>query len=207
MRRGRKVAVATKDEKERQPATDPETWVDQHGDILFRFAVSRLRDSKLAEELVQETFLAAFRSRDRFAGRSTERTWLVQILRNKIVDHYRRRNREIPASELGAEDEVVDQLFNEKGAWRHKPGNWTPDPGSLIEQEEFLQILRDCIGGLPERQAQAFILRVMDEKKSNEVCKLLDVTATNLGVLLHRARLRLRGCLESNWFDQEGEEE
>ena len=204
MRRGRKVAVATRDENQRRAATDPETWVDQHGDILFRFAVRRVRDSKLAEEIVQETFLAAFGSRDRFAGRSTERTWLVQILRNKIVDHYRRRNREIPASDLGAEDEVVDQLFNEKGAWRNKPGNWTPDPGSLIEQEEFLQVLQGCLGGLPERQAQAFILRVMDEMQSNEVCKSLDVTATNLGVLLHRARLRLRSCLESNWFGREG---
>jgi RNA polymerase sigma-70 factor (ECF subfamily) len=179
--------------------------VDLHGDALFRFAMSRVRDRGLAEELVQETFLAAFRARDRFAGRASERTWLSQILKNKIIDTYRRRSRKEGSREFVAGDETIESLFNDRGHWREGPPSWNPDPHALVERDEFLVVLAECLRGLPPRQADAFTLRVMDETGTEEACKVLDVTATNLGVLLHRARLRLRKCLELNWFETGGE--
>ena len=102
------------------PEIDPDTWVDQHGDALFRFAVARLRDRDAAEEVVQETFLAALRARDRFTGASTERTWLVGILKNKVVDRIRRSVRDRSASEIAAADEVTDAVFD-RGFWRSTP--------------------------------------------------------------------------------------
>ncbi len=181
-------------------ATDPQKWVDLHGDALLRFALVRLRGRELAEEIVQETFLAAFKSRDRYAGRASERTWLTQILRNKISDHYRKRHREIPASDITGPEESTDHLFDQKGSWNVKPDRWDADPAALLQQEEFRQILERCLSGLPDRQADAFSLRVMEQNSTEEVRNILEVTATNLGVILHRARAGLRRCLEVSWF-------
>ena len=108
--------------------THPESWVDEHGDVLFRFALLRVRNRSLAEALVQEALLAAFRSRRRYSGRASERTWLVQILRNKIVDHFRRRSREVPVSELAADPGQEERLYDERGHWREGPAPWSPDP-------------------------------------------------------------------------------
>ena len=180
---------------------DPNQWVDLHGDILFRFALARVRGPELAEELVQEALLAAFRARKSFAGRSSERTWLVQILKNKIVDHYRRRKREVPATDIVSDGDGTDELFNRKGGWDRRPGSWRPNPEELLQSSEFLQVLDSCMDELPEHQSQVFSLRVLDGQKGDAVCNLLDLTATNVGVLLHRARLRLRRCLELRWFE------
>ena len=181
-------------------ATDPAEWVDLHGDALFRFAIVRLRGREMAEEIVQETFLAAYRSRDRYAGRASERTWLTQILRNKIADHYRKKHREVPASDLAGPEEPTDRLFDERGRWSVKPDRWDADPSALLRQAEFRDTLEHCLGDLPDRQADAFTLRIMEQKPTEEVRKVLEVTATNLGVILHRARAGLRRCLEVNWF-------
>lgn len=182
---------------------DPNQWVDLHGDILFRFALARVRSPELAEELVQEALLAAFRAREGFAGRSSERTWLVQILKNKIVDHYRRRRKEMPATDIVADGDNTDELFNRKGGWDRRPGRWRPDPEELLQSKDFLRVLGTCMDDLPEQQSQVFSLRVLDGQKGEEVRKLLDLTATNVGVLLHRARMRLRRCLELRWFEVE----
>jgi RNA polymerase sigma-70 factor (ECF subfamily) len=198
--------LAEKPETGPHELSDPETWVERYGDVLFRFAMSRVRDRGTAEELVQETFLAAFRARERFAGRASERTWLSQILRNKIIDHYRRRRREQGLREITPGDEALDSIFNDRGRWREKPASWNPDPYELIEREEFLEALKECLSALPSRQADVFTMRVMDEMGTEEICKLMEVTTTNLGVLLHRARMRLRRCLEVSWFERsEGE--
>ncbi len=185
-------------------ATDPKEWVDRHGDALFRFALVRLRGRELAEEIVQETFLAAFKSRDRYAGRASERTWLTQILKNKIADHYRRKHREVPASDLVGPEDSTDGLFDGRGRWSVKPNRWDADPGALLRQAEFRETLEQCLGELPDRQADAFTLRVMEKKPTGEVRNLLEVTATNLGVLLHRARAGLRRCLDVSWFGKAG---
>ncbi len=182
---------------------DPGGWVDRHGDYLFRFALARLRQPEVAEDLVQETFLAALSAKERFAARSSERTWLVGILKHKLVDHLRRKSREQPVSDFAATDKAVEDLFDERGHWRRKPGEWDAGPGATVEREEFWAALARCLGKLPGRLADAFTLREVEELESHDVCKALDVSATNLGVMLHRARLRLWRCLDVNWFGNE----
>jgi RNA polymerase sigma-70 factor (ECF subfamily) len=180
--------------------TNAEKWVDEHGDYLFRFALSRLRQREAAEDLVQETFLAALQARKRFAGASSVLTWLVGILKRKIVDHLRRKGREQPASDLAATSQCMESLFDERGNWKKKPGKWPADPSATLEKAEFHMILSRCLGKLPERLADAFTLREVEELDSQEVCKVLDISANNLWVMLHRARVWLRRCLEVNWF-------
>ena len=94
-------------------------------------------------------------------------------------------------------------LFDETGHYRRTPGRWDADPGEMLDREDFLRVLADCLSGLPERQAEVFALRVLDERAPEDVCGILDVTRTNLGVLLHRARTKLRSCLEANWFAED----
>lgn len=179
---------------------DPSTWVDAHADALFRFALLRLRDASVAEEVVQETFLAALQSIDRFAGQASERTWLVGILKHKIVDHFRKLARDRAPVETTNNADV--QLFDENRYWIHEDGprDWGPDPLTEYERARFAEILQECLSGLPPRMAAAFTMREIDDLDSSEVCKVLDVTSTNLWVILHRARAQLRLCLESNWL-------
>jgi RNA polymerase sigma-70 factor (ECF subfamily) len=180
--------------------TNAEKWVDEHSDYLFRYALSRLRQREVAEDLVQETFLAAIRARERFAGASSERTWLVGILKRKIADHLRRKCHEQPVSDLSASDRWVEALFDERGNWRKRPDKWPPDPSTAFEKQELWAIFAACLGKLPERLATAFTLREVEELDSQEVCKVLNVSANNLWVMLHRARLGLWRCLAVNWF-------
>lgn len=181
------------------PAIDSSLWVDRHGDYLFRYAMSRLHNRDVAEELVQETFLAALQAGDNFAGRSSERTWFVGILRHKIVDHLQRRQRERPASEVGPPDEG-EEFFDQRGRWKVGPTEWGDHPGASLERREFWETFRSCLSQLPHGMAAAFSLREMDRLGSNEICELLGVTSGNLRVLLYRARMHLRRCLETHWF-------
>jgi RNA polymerase sigma-70 factor (ECF subfamily) len=179
-------------------ALDPGAWLERHGDALFRFAMQRLRDRNAAEEAVQECFVAALAARDRFTGASSERTWLIGILKHKIIDLLRRRTRErIRQSEpdAGAPDD-----FDERGLWRGRVGRWPGDPREAMQTEEFRRALADCISALPEKYAIAFVLREIDGVDSQEICQLLDISPTNLWARLHRARLGLRKCLEKHWL-------
>ena len=184
-------------------------WVDEHGDALFRYALLRVRDRELAEELVQETFVAALEAHARFENRSAVRTWLVGILKHKIADRYRRLTRERTLDSGDSEDEdgnnSLDQWFDEGGMWQRRPGSFDIDPTDLVGREEFWGTLRACLDELPERQREAFSLREMDERPTKEVAEALGVKPNNLWVMLHRARGRLRACLETRWFGQ-GEE-
>jgi RNA polymerase sigma-70 factor (TIGR02943 family) len=185
-------------------AIDPTAWVDQHGDALFRFALFRVGRAELAEDLVQETFLAAWRGREAFAGRSSERTWLMGILKNKIADHLRRRNRDKQEVEPIATD-ILEELFDDRGHWRNPPPRCTADPAADLERAEFHETLRRCLGKLPGRWAAAFCLREMDGLPSEDVREALGVSAANLWTLLHRARLSLCRCLDLNWFGHQEE--
>jgi len=180
--------------------TDPTRWLDDHGDYLYRYALTRLGKPDVAEDLVQETFLAALRAHERFAGASSERTWLVAILKRKLVDYLRRRSREQPAIDISSTDDWVDRLFDDRGNWRKKPGRWPAEPGASLESSEFWQTFSDCLRRLPERMANAFVLREMEEWDSQEICKVLNISVNNLWVILHRARLALCRCLEVHWF-------
>lgn len=188
----------------KQPSTSkklsaPGDWLAQHGDALFRYAFQRLRDRAQAEDLVQETLLAALQARHAFGGRSTERTWLIGILKNKLVDYLRKSVRERPVSELAEGDDEIEALFDAKGRWKIPPSDWG-SPADILEQKQFWKVFADCLAGLPARQAQVFALCEFDGLDSAEVCKAFGVTATNVWVMLHRARLGLRRCLESSWF-------
>ena len=184
---------------------DPETWVDQHGDALYRYALFRVQNAQVAEDLVQETLIAALRARDGFAGRSTVRTWLFGILKHKIIDHIRKVSRERPHEDIEFLMNMSDDIFDGRGGWKAKPAEWTTDPALLFQQHEFWEILQACMLALPPRLNQAFTLRELDGLSTEEVRKILQVSATNGGVMLHRARMRLRECLERKWFDENGE--
>lgn len=190
----------------RHSLSDPETWLDAHGDALYRFALQRVREPALAEDLVQDTLLAALRAQAGFAAQASERTWLVAILKNKIIDHYRRASRECPLPEHLDPDEAVDTLFRDEpdGHWVEPPSSW-PRPDTALEQAEFWRVFQECLDALPDRQSRAFVLCEIDGLTTEELCKLFGASTSNMWVLLHRARLRLRGCLETRWFAPHGE--
>jgi RNA polymerase sigma-70 factor (ECF subfamily) len=182
-------------------ATDPEVWVDRHGDGLYRYALLRLRSPDLAADAVQETFLEALRVRGSFSGRSDERTWLVGILRHKILDHYRRSVRQ-PAfvDQAAAERLGDDPSFDRRGRWREPPASWAGDPARALETREFWEAFGRCLDNLPEALADAFFLREVDGMRSDEIQQMLGITPANLWARLHRARSLLRRCLERKWF-------
>ncbi|MDQ3817286.1 MAG: sigma-70 family RNA polymerase sigma factor [Acidobacteriota bacterium] len=188
------------------PSTDPAQWVDQHGDYLFRYAVFRLRDTSLAEDILQEALLAALQSYHNFEGRGSERTWLVGILKHKVMDHYRRTGRETPESQFESDTFEHEELFRESGKWEghwiadKAPTEWNDNPAELAEQSEFWVVFQNCLSPLPPRTANAFTLREVDGLTSEEICEVLNIRVNNLWVMLHRARLHLRQCLEANWF-------
>lgn len=181
---------------------DPDTWVDRYGDYLYRFAVARVKDAAIVEDLVQETFLAALRGRKNFRSRSAIQTWLTAILKHKIVDHYRKKNREQAVEDIETVSEAVDSFFNNAGSWKIRPEKWDINPMKIYEQQEFMDILYRCLAELPPRLAKAFVLREMEGISTEELCKTMQVSATNSWVMLYRARAYLRRCLEINWFDQ-----
>ncbi len=183
---------------------DPATWVDLHGDTLYRYALSRLRNPDTAEEVVQETFVAALHSLAQYSGKGAEGAWLLGILKRKIVDCVRRRNRpdSAPGTEMGAD--ASETFFDDKGNWRFDPRVAKMRPDAGLERDEFWETFRGCLKGLPLRQADVFSLREMEELSTDDICKKLQITASNLWVLLHRARLRLMRCMKAHlegWGD------
>jgi len=175
-------------------------WADKHLDALYGYALQRVRQSQTAEDLVQETFLAAIQNYRKFKGQSSEVTWLIGILRHKIADHFRRQAAVPGPKEQAEEDEKAEARFNDRGGWAPKPAAWEGDPAQLAEKEEFWDTLMNCLNALPEPLAHAFIMREMEEQDPDDVCQTLKISNSNLWVRLHRARLRLRDCLEFNWF-------
>lgn len=173
---------------------DPSRWVDEYGDALFRYAILRVRDAELASDLVQDTFLSALKGIEGFRGGSSVRTWLTGILKHKIIDHYRKNRIEIPASDVGPEGTDLDHAESLKPSWKESPS-------SLVENREFWAVFAGCLDGLPEAHRRAFSMREFDGLSSEEIRKVLEVTPTNLWVILHRARTKLRRCLEANWFE------
>ena len=183
--------------------SDPSTWVTQHGDYLYRYALMRVRNVDLAENLVQDTFLAALAGRKSFSGRSAEKTWMVGILKHKIIDHYRKGFREKSVTELQTDEEqTIDEFFDMAGHPKQRPRDWMPDQEVLLHSKEFWQVFRSCLSQLPERTANAFTMRELDGRSTEEICATLSITPTNLWVMLHRARLQLRALLEKEWFEK-----
>jgi RNA polymerase sigma-70 factor (ECF subfamily) len=168
---------------------------------LLRYATLQLRDTAAAEDAVQEALLAALAGEANFAGRSNLRTWLTGILKHKIVDTIRRQSRERPASdlELAGESDESDALFDRRGHWQETPDAWEQPEGAL-GQKQFLAALDACLRALPGRTARVFMMREHLGLETPEICKELGITPTHCWVMLHRARMALRLCLETNWF-------
>ncbi len=181
-----------------KPILDPTIWLEQHGDYLYRYALLRLRDSAAAEDVVQETMLAALKSSPRFAGASSERTWLVGILKHKISDWFRRQQ-ETTLDNTNDDEE----FFDKDGFWKSekRPLAWNANPELILQSKDFQRILTQCLNELPESLARVFILREVNELTTDEICELLDITPGNLWVMLHRARLRLQHLLGLHWFN------
>lgn len=184
--------------------SDPKQWVDLYADDLYAYALKMIPDPSQAENLLQETFLAALQSRNSFKGNSSEKTWLISILRHKITDHIRRKYKEIPVTDLAAEDASIDGFFDKiSQALPKSPGTWEIRPDQVLEKDDFWMAFEDCLKRLPPKTAEAFSLSEMEEMRSKEICKVLNVTATNLWSLLHRARVQLRQCLQTKWFEHD----
>jgi len=175
--------------------------LEAHRGYLLRYALIQLRDTTIAEDVVQETLLAAVEGQDRFSGKSTVRTWLTGILKHKIIDHMRRHGREQPLTGDAetSEAEAVDALFVDDGHWRTRPANWG-DPDRAFENKAFWEVFEACAKLMPAKTARVFAMREVMELSTEEICKALDITPTNCWVMLHRARLSLRECLEFRWF-------
>jgi RNA polymerase sigma-70 factor (ECF subfamily) len=182
---------------------DPSDWLEEHGNYLFRYALTRVRNREQAEDLVQETLLAGMRAISRFSGKSSIRTWLTSILKHKIIDYFRKSSRETKMDASEDFDFVVDREFNSNGQWVSGPPLWKTDPSQAIERAEFWEAYSNCLKELPPNHAKAFVLREIDGESSDEICKVLHITPSNLWVMLHRARMTLRGCLEKNLLKHE----
>ena len=186
--------------------TDLVNAINAQRSYLMRVAQLQLRDRDLAEDVVQETLLAALEGEAKFAGKSSVKTWLTGILKHKIIDVIRKRQREPSVSTLVQEAEIddLDVFFNDndKDHWETKPAEWR-NPERDLEQRQFLEMMDFCLEKLPPNTARVFLFREVMELESDEICQELKITPTNLWVILYRARMLLRQCLEQHWFADE----
>jgi RNA polymerase sigma-70 factor (ECF subfamily) len=187
------------------PITDPEIWLKDYGDYLFRYALVRLRSRESAEDTVQETFLAALKGKEKFRGEASEKTWLVGILKHKIIDHFRKNKDEFAMTDILLPDGSEEDFFDQKGKWKVAPAAWADDPKEILEKKEFWRAIERCILELPSRLAKVFSLREFEGLETEKICNLLKISATNLGVILFRARTQLVRCLETKWFAKKKE--
>ena len=182
---------------------DTHAWLADHGDYLFRMARRQLHSDTLAEDAVQETLLAALSAHTRYAGSASPRTWLTGILKHKIVDQIRRNVREVELPRDADGEEAVDSLFRQDGHWAETVRPWG-NPHAEAELSQLRRVLDDCADRLKPVMAQVLSLREVAGMETEEICKELDITPTNCWVLLHRARLFMRQCLELNGFSKAG---
>ncbi len=181
--------------------TDPEFLQDLRAQMI-KFAELQLRDNALAEDAVQEALIGALKNAQSFNQRAALKTWVFAILKNKIADVLRKRIRTIEPIGLSLDhDGNLDQLFDTKGFWHvnERPANWS-QPMESVKNEHFWRVFETCLNDLPERQARIFMMREFLELDSNEICESLNISTSNLHVMLYRARLGLRECLENHWF-------
>jgi RNA polymerase sigma-70 factor (TIGR02943 family) len=180
-------------------AAEPCDWLSAHGDYLFNLAVGQVRDPLVAEDLVQATFLAALKARDSFSGRSSDRTWLVGILRHKIYDHLRRLCRERPVRSENGQGRANQEVWDDSVLWAHDVAAECMEPSRRMELAEFRDALEKALGKLPPRIAQVFQLYEVEERPNREVCAQLNISEGNLWVMLHRARRQLQQELRDWW--------
>lgn len=178
----------------------PEKWVQLYSDYLYNYTITRVSSDELAKDLVQETFFAGLKSMKNFQGKASERTWLVSILKRKIIDHYRKIN-----SNKG-KAEVRMNFYKDgdnAGEWIEErvPNFWSSDADKDIQNDELKVTLENCIEKLPDKYKMVFKMKTIQGFETEEICKELDITSSNLWVIIHRARTQLRRCMEDNWFN------
>ncbi len=179
----------------------PRQWVEKHGDYLYNYAYSRVQSKETAEDLVQETFVSAIRAVDSFRGDSNEITWLIAILKRKIIDYYRKQSRKKETAishfntPFNKEGHLTGHWINERA-----PKNWDIKYNDPMRQTEFIFILEMCLSALPTKWKTVFVLKVMEELKTEQVCKEVGISPSNVWVILHRAKLQLRECIEKRWL-------
>lgn len=184
---------------------EPAKWVEKYSDYLYNFACYRVNDQELAEDLVQDTFLSALTAKDLYKGQASEKTWLVSILKNKIIDHYKKAStrNESPLKLNTYEAPSYDYYFDKqkKGAWQkdHMPKDWE-ESQAMPETKEFYTILQKCMITLPPKWQGVFKMSLLDDNDSDLVCKEFKITSSNFWVIMHRAKLQIRECLEKNWI-------
>jgi RNA polymerase sigma-70 factor (TIGR02943 family) len=180
---------------------NPNKWIVLYADYLYNYAITRVDDQDVAKDLVQETFFSGIKGKDNFRGQAAERTWLVSILKRKIIDHYRKVN------SAKGQKEVRMNFYEEgkkKGNWIEErvPQAWGNDAEKKIENSELKDALDACINNLPEKYRMVFLLKTVQKYETEEICNELGITASNLWVIIHRARMQLRNCMEEKWFKQ-----
>ena len=180
---------------------NPNNWVQAHADYLFNYTISRVNNHEMAKDLVQETFFAGLKAMKNFQGKASERTWLISILKRKIIDYYRKIN----SAKGKAEVKVNFYSDGEKeGEWLEErvPTTWNNEAEKNIENDELKEVLENCINNLPEKYEMVFRMKTIQHFETEEICKELDITSSNLWVIIHRARTQLRKCMEDNWFNK-----
>lgn len=184
-----------------QKILQPEAWIDNYSDMLYRFAVLRVTDKELAKDIVQDTFMSAWKGKDGYKGEASEKNWLFTICRNKVIDHYRKAANSLATHGI---NNYEDMFFDEKGMWNKSavPAAWGVSYNDTIDTKDFYKVLNECKDNLKELQQAVFVLKYFDDFSSDKICKLLDITPSNYWVLMHRAKLQLRQCIEHNWFNK-----
>jgi len=179
---------------------DATKWVNDYSDMLYRYALARVNDTELAKDLVQDVFLAAWRNYDNFKGEISEKNWLYAILKNKIIDHFRKASTRLTDSLPGVADD--DPYFDDAQHWTAatSPKEWDSSSDTPVMKKEFYHVLRGCKNKLKQIQDIVFTLKYIDGLDSEEICKALNISSSNYWVLIHRAKLQLRACIEKNWF-------
>ena len=180
--------------------TEVSEWVKTYGDRLYHIALLRVRNAAIAEDIVQETFLSAHKAFDTFEDKASPFTWLATILKNKVIDHFRKNNKAISVSYDEQPTAEEKELINKNGLWKVSLDKWDGGAEDLLERQGFRKQLHDCLNEMPDNLRQAFVLKVLDDISTEEVCETLNLTPNNLWVILYRARMRLRRCLDRSWF-------
>ncbi|TMM59548.1 sigma-70 family RNA polymerase sigma factor [Maribacter algarum] len=178
---------------------NPDNWVEQYADYLFNFAVARVSDAEIAKDLVQETFFAGLKSAKNYKGDAAERTWLIAILKRKVIDHYRKINSNKGKAEVRMN---YSSSSDSEGDWLEEQ---VADPfskleNSPIENEELGMAIQECISKLPKKQALVFKMKTIQGISTEDICNELGINPSNLWVMIHRSRTALMGCLNENWF-------
>ena len=191
-------------EKENPNITPPSQWVDMYGDYLYRYAMSRLKNPDTAADCVQDTFLAGIKALERFDGRLDIKYWLRGIMRNKIIDQIR-KSIKVKTVDIDNEDEALMESFWFKysGIATTNPDPWEFNPRKQFDNKEFWVVFRYCIDQLKEPLKQAFVLKMLEDQTTEEICKEMDISPNYLWVILHRAREQLKGLLNENWINKD----